>query len=679
MDMRDSAILTFFLLALVAILKLRVQIRSYSVESYRNIAGGLSILALAAIARVFHGMGAFESVPFLSEAFFYDLALMITAITGAAMLVTGVASWLPIARKHFRYGETRLRRLELLRHVEQLVGVENRLNFVLERTLSYMVSHFQLIGGAVFKYSARQNQLVLVETTDGLEITREELEALHIDINNLALWSSGDQVDTVRLLAARPTSMPRPWRVLPIMVGKRAAGFFMLWADPEQKFTTEDDLSLRLSINIIVRKIEQDRVLLKQQSLEGIETLRNKWLTACSGENAAKDAFANIIKAVSELAQVDYAAFSMLGSDGRIARRYSSGSDTRVLVETNLDRPLEGSLTGATFSYGIPTVISWVGPHSRPAPNEIVTGPEVRSVMALAVPSEDSVQAVMILASQKHSAFSSTAVAQLRTCMPVLSAFITLDRAEALQSATSRRLNRLSELAASVGAKDFATLSAEVVQGISTGLNATCVRVSTIEDGGAFLRSRALAAGRDCDGLVPANGNLITSLMPIHEELLQMGRPIVHVPEKVESNGRIEMRQMFGFQPTLVLLVPMIVEDHPQGVISVAFSELQPKQQVDQAQDYISVAANVLAVAMKLGDRQTMQTGRRYVLEILQKEKEHRNRLKSWVTGVLGSVELIQARHEHVGDDQVKHYLDILNTSARKIDSYLKEEETVGV
>ena len=135
----DWPMSVFLLIALVLVRGFQKQIKTVSTRSYDNIAGGLVVLVIAAVARIYHATGLLESVPFLSETVFFDLAYWIGVITGATLVISGVADWLPLARDYRRYHRSRIEHLDLLRKVEQLVGVENRVETVLSTTLQYMV------------------------------------------------------------------------------------------------------------------------------------------------------------------------------------------------------------------------------------------------------------------------------------------------------------------------------------------------------------------------------------------------------------------------------------------------------------------------------------------------------------------------------------------------------------
>ena len=129
------------LLALVAVLKLKRQVSAEGSSSYYQIISGLIILSVVSVAQTYYAQGLLASVPFLSEPVFNDLISWIATITGATFLVSGVTRWLPLSRAYRKYNRERVLKLEFVKKVEQLVGVETRLDEVLDKTLEHMLEY----------------------------------------------------------------------------------------------------------------------------------------------------------------------------------------------------------------------------------------------------------------------------------------------------------------------------------------------------------------------------------------------------------------------------------------------------------------------------------------------------------------------------------------------------------
>ncbi|MBD3258366.1 hypothetical protein GF377_08020 [candidate division GN15 bacterium] len=674
-----SGILVLFLLALVMVLKLREPIRAYNRESYHHIAGGLTILAISALARVGNDLGIFQAVPFFSEAIFYDLALWITGITGASLLVAGVTTWLPMARKHQRHSESRLRRLELLKHVEQLVGVENRLDQVLDRSLSYMVDHFGLAGGIVAKYSNRDDQLVPVGKSGGTTISDDMIADIRVDLNAVQGELVLNRKESLRLLADRPSGMPKPWRVLPIIVGHRLAGVLVLWADRVRSYQAEDDLTLRLVVDIIVKKIEQDRLTLRAQAAEQTRVLQTELTRSVSTASEPKEAFAGVVGVLRRHMPVAYAALSILGRDGSIERRYSMGSDKRVLLESQLPRPQAGSLTAGAFDRGETVVIADLRAERRPLLSEIVVDIDTRSLVAVPVMPAKGITAVLLLAADEPRVYNSRHQRQLAGAAIALMGLVSLDRSTAEHRVTERRLSQLVRLTDMVGHDATSKLIPEAASTLAMEPLIEAVRISVVEDAGSFLKSQALVAEPGGEGLVPADGSLVMSLLPLHREVLQSGKTTVSAAIPADdSPARIEMRQMFGMQPAAVIIAPIAPRGKTVGTVSAAVRRRNSPGEIDPSVvQFVEAVATALAAAMVvLG--QAIKRDREAADSRTSIDIDRRSRLRSWLTGILGSVELIQTHRDTADEATFGRYMNILDTSARKIGEMLKEEEAVS-
>ena len=278
----------FFLAALIVISRLEKQISAVSRESYRLVAGGISVFALVALAALFRGLGMFGRLPFLSEAVFFDLITWIFAITGSIFVLSGLSTWLPLARKEKEAGEKSIRRLALIRKVEQLLGVESRLDAVLSATAKYMVSHFDLRFGAVYKYSDRKKQLRFVAATSKAPSIASRLELASSAPERLERLRKGRPTDLTRLFDEASGKLKNPKAVLPISIDGQPTGFFVLWAGEETELEGDDLMTLKLAIDAIQRKIETDRLMLKCHSEISLRTWKSRLELIASGARSAR-------------------------------------------------------------------------------------------------------------------------------------------------------------------------------------------------------------------------------------------------------------------------------------------------------------------------------------------------------------------------------------------------------
>jgi len=137
-------------------------------------------------------------------------------------------------------------------------------------------------------------------------------------------------------------------------------------------------------------------------------------------------------------------------------------------------------------------------------------------------------------------------------------------------------------------------------------------------------------------GMVPANGQMILSLMPLHEQVLNTGQVVLVDETTVETAmSGIERRQAFTEGIRSAFLVPAMVRDGAIGVISVAGLKDEPTiTPGKQSRIFIQAIAGQLAAGFE--------------------------RTTSRLQPRVGAV---------AEDDQFSRYQSIIDRSARRIDN----------
>lgn len=598
----DWMIAVFFLMALVLVRGFKAQIKADSTDSYDNIAGGLTILALTAVARLYSALGMFEGVPFLSETVFFDLAYWICVITGSTFIISGVANWLPLARYHRQYNRSRIEHLDLLRKVQQLVGVETRLDAVLATSLQYMTDQMSFVAGAVFKCSPVSGVLTLEATTREFPIDPQLLNQVQLDTSARRFHGLGFRHNSDCLLRGLPGELDRPGMTLPIMVGHRPVGFFLLWDNRGEEINSDDRLILRLVADVIARKIDMDRLVLQHQSGKRREAWAIRLQEAITSVTESRQRFAALSRILAERISFDNAALVSLDEVGKKMTRFSSGADGRVLVETGLPLPPGSSLTAAAVYAHQTVVYSDLDDAHQPDRAEIITAGDVKSLLAIPLPLGDRTSAVLILTSRQKAAFGPWIQRELQSLGSLLALVVlpeVVGNIKAREGARLEKLHRFSSIANS--AESQPVIMETAAKMISDELNADLVRISFIDDTGSFLASRALVSTVPMTGMVPANGQMILSLMPLHEQVLNTGQVVLVDETTVETAmPGIERQQAFTEGIRSAFLVPAMVRDGAIGVISVAGLKDEPTiTPGKQSRIFIQAIAGQLAASFE--------------------------------------------------------------------------------
>lgn len=609
----------FFLAALVMVRKFQSQIRAESREGFRHLAGGLAFLSMATLARLFYGLGYFSRVPFLSETLFFDLAYWILVLAGGALMVNGASEWLPLARQNRKLSQQRIDRLELLHRVQQLVGVENRVDAILSTTLQYMQAQIEFSAGAVFQFSAFGDDLSLIALTSEFP-----MERLRFEESVSALFAGRRReekiVDASRcLLDCLPSGMGRPAVVIPVRVSQHVVGSFVLWSD-RKKMDPDDSLLLQLAVNVVAAKIGQERGM----PVASTDEFRTSWLSELQREvvhaSDTRQRFSALARGLAKQVPYDNLALALVKRSRSQMTRYSYGIGGQILVEAHLPVPPFQTVTSPAYETDKMIVHNGLDAKHQPVRSEIITSGPVNSLLAMPVRVHDDFTAVLTLASINPGAFGPW---ERETVQEIQAAAALTVMPDIMDAERRRNLARLEKVARLIGRIDENPLTHEAAMEIA-GLvaddtGADVVRVALLDETGAFLESQAVALSTPTVVCVPANGQMILSLMPNHVQALNNCRT-VKVTSATGQNGLtpIEARQVFNEDVKSATIVPLVSGGRAIGVITMGHvGEPLTVEDQSRALGFIEAAASALGErigAVSVNDLDGRITGTRHAI-----------------------------------------------------------------
>ncbi|HUV30254.1 MAG TPA: GAF domain-containing protein [Acidobacteriota bacterium] len=677
-EIADWLVSLFFLLALLLVLRFKKQVGVESRRSYNQIAVGLAILALVAVSRVHSNAGLFNSVPFLSEPVFYELVIWIAAIFGAAMLVGGVSHWLPAIRAYRRYNETKVHHLEFLKRLEQLVSVEGRLDTVLATTVDYMMEHFGFKDGAAVKLS-RGGTLHLTAKSRNLGLDRGRMYRLSFSKTGWQKYLDGTPAQSAGIITGLADLGGHPQVVLPVSVANRPVAFFLLWRSRDTNCDHDDELNLRIAGDIIARKIQLDQVKLHRQWLRGRDRQRLNLERAFDSAPDLKSQMTALANGVTDLSTADVLSLLLVDERQPKATRVTVGDSGTVLVEHLDERPGPNTLAGRLLDSDRVRIIEDIGQAGDVTVDEFLRVHNLKSLVAL--PHRVSgTRALFVAGSRRLRQFDDSTAAAVETIRPFLARILLGYQAQAVAAAYQRRAARLNGLTthvtASAGVKPACDYAARL---LADELDLDFVRISLLDGEAAFLESRALVVRGFTTGMVPENGTMVLSLMPQHERVIQRGEVVlIQSGREPAALSEIEASQVFAPVLGPVCLMPITGAGRVVGVLSLAAAGAAARSGFEaEEMQFVASVAELLALAARLSVRTpdlrpgVMPAGPEPVGE--QMETALKSRVRSPLTGILGSVEMLRSRPQ-ADQEQVNRYLSIIDRSARRISAYLHEE-----
>lgn len=667
MAVTDLVVAVFFLCGLTLVARFRGAIAAHSRSSYRNISAGLALLSLASLMGVYYRLELFASFPVLSEPVFFRLVNWTGIILGICLLVYGVSSWLPLARHDRKINQSRNRRLEFCRRIEQLVGVESRIPTVLQTTLERMVNCFDLDKGLVYAYSAVRARWYLVGTAGSLvprERVEEGMRTGGADTPGQmvpdAVWEC-EQID--------PATMPfgRPTISLPVEAESHQVARFLLWSKGKTALEGEDRVNLKTAMDVIGRRIALNAARAKIRFVSEMERFRRALGDCYDNRKRLKENLPEIYRLLSQVVPANRFCLILAKGDS-CPHRWSIGSSGTVLAEVSSgivhNSPLWRDLAGTG------EVVTRVSEQLTCSRDSLIGSAEWRSLLAVPLCDGRRVKGAVLFTSVGAARYRSLEIAHAKACQRVLERLVftegyrlSLERHDESLSAIRTLLQNIRE------AETLSELFQFAADTLSRQVRTSLVRISTVDEGDSFLRCRALCTLRPLENASPLGASLVLRLMPYHRLVLESGRPmLVNQAHRESRMSEAEMNQAFSSGMRSALLVPVKVGEHVLAIISMG--EMRGWERFRYRQRDIRFTATVASVlsagmALKL-KRSVAPRSRLHEPGMWSTDGKVRSRVKSSLTGILGSVELLKSR-SGLEDDNLRHYLDIIDTSARRI------------
>ncbi len=676
MQIFDFVVALVFLLALIAVSRLKRFLTTEDKESYRNVVSGLTILAVISLARVYSGLGLLQNIPFLSDPLFFRLIFWIGIITGLTFLISGVTSWVPLSRSYRKYNRERIEKLEFIKKVEQLLRVETRLPNILETTLEHMIAGYRLAGGAAYLYSRRRTEPFRVAWYDPTDGQSGPPADILFDQRVLGRFPGSDSLRPDNVIEALPEQVPLPDMIVPVSAGPRLVAFFLLWAKPAVTLSDEDRMNLKIAGDIIGNEVCRD---VMERTRDFKQELSHWCAQLASQLDYRSDTHGNVLTIVNSLRRhmaVDYFSLIFVRDDG-MACRYTVGEADGLLAESNIDFARSPSTTNFVYRNCETLHFGDLDDQTGLQVDEIITRNGYRSLVLLPIKHGTSLEGVMTVASREPYHFTKQRRQYIEAVLPAVAGVAAAERHQLETKARERRGYVLNNFLGYVtAAQTYDDVFERAAAIIVAELKSSVVRISSVDNRGPFLQSQALEIARSSQSVIPAQGSMILSLMQYHQLVIDTGRPMMINQESTDRKmTEAEIRQAFGVELNSALLVPIRVGEMTLGVISLAETRAWSRYQFRPCDiQFVTAVAAVVATAVQLdrvrqlpavsGDESAESVTRTLAVE------QTRGRIRSSLSGIMGSVELLRSGQQP-SRENLNRCLSIIDKSARRISEYV--------
>ena len=649
----------FFMAGMVLLSIFRERLRAENTESFRNMAAGVTVLALAALGQLAAATGALTIVPFVSAEPFFQLVSVIAAITGMILLLSGISVWLPLDRTLRLYNRIRIRRLDLLRRVEQLVGIESRLTAILEKSLRHMLAQFDLQGGGVFVRGRRSNRLHLLAS-----YTDDDSLGAGIALTTAAvtdrIHDACEERAAEAIIATAPEGTPVPSLVLPIEVHGRVAASFVLWQEETEPMTDDDRVLLKLTCERLARRMEFEALDMDRSRRRALNHTVQELRDAITGEGRLGEKLAPAVRILREILPMELFALTIECGDNDV-RRFTIGAEGMLLTEKGLSRD---SIENAQSAVARSVPIDQIDPMFRSA--------GINSMLIRTLRFTGRPAAQVMIGSNGASDFGSREIELLDSLTDLFENLIGQEISRCSVDESRRRLETFNQFMVECSGyhREIGHLYDRAADLLRKELRVAVVRISTFEDDGTFIRSRALAAAHPVQQAVPADGYMVLSLMPLHTRVKGSSDSLL-IDDRPETPAisRAEAQQIYQADLQSSLLTPITVAGEVRGVIALAERRPQSRYRItDSARRLTELVASALSLAIRLHET-PWDVVAPVGPQAIDNSTGVNNRIRSSLTGILGSVEILRSRGGKT--DEIDRYIGILDRSARRLEACL--------
>jgi len=669
-----------FLLALVLLLKFRPALTSMSRESYNCVSAGVATLALVSVARVYYLNGLFAYIPFVSEPLFYRVVSWIGIITGTVLIANGMSTWLPIARLWRQTARTEAQYSGFVQKIERLTQVESRADRLISLALTVIFEHFRLSRGVALRFSRRANKFDLTGCIPDTFCIPESFAHTTLDYQAWRQLSSGSPATVCRALEGLPPTMRNADLTVPLTLGDQPLGCYLLWSDNGQGLSEEDVRYLRLAADIIARKVDADRLRMRADYYNRLALLNEKIQESVSPDKPLLKNLGAVLAAVSHTLNVDFVSLQIIGTGPRPVTCLSMGPNGALLIEKGLAMPPTGSPILLALTTGQP-VIQQEAERRRMADSgdPKLTMP---SLTAVPVPTETKNSFVFVLSSRLRDSVGRQTARMLQSLGPVVTRLVEMSESSTGKDSADHTLVTLCDLyLAARRDRNLGVVCAKAAAFLKRALRADVVRISAVVPDSPFLRSLAftgkdqLPAGSATDKL------MIRSLMPLHDAVVKTGRLVLFPSEiSLDIPTAAEKNQCLGVDVNSLVIAPAMNAGRMDALIAVGrVAESSPRKFTRSEVLLVRATADCLGAVISLCEQEALPGSGRIRFDshdVPFPGLELRSRLKSSLSGIMGSVELMKAQSEP-DTPWLNRYLSIIDKSAQRMHQYLELVEPI--
>ncbi len=633
-----------FILLLVLMAKIKVKAFENNKDSYRYTFFGISVLGIVSLLQLISHQNLLDTVPFLSEPVYRELALGIGVVSGVTLMIAGASIWLPGKKRQidetYDSGHT-----SNSLDVEKVIFHSQNMKSVLKRIPSMISREFKFGGHIVFN---RQNQLKKYVCTDIEAVEKNEASLL----KNLEFSSADAKQQSIQIISSFPSDY-----CLQIMINNQAQIIMLFRKEKGEIVTDTDRKSLDGIGKILTNRLNNEYINKRERFYSECWQYSGHIKNILATKNSISLNLPLFHRLFNQAVGAEYFSLAILGKKQANPKVYTVGINGNILLDGGNSSIMKNPHFRKTLSDKKPILIDNINEVGNQVADSMFIGCGQCSLITQPIIIDNHVAAIMTLG---HSAASHFGRKDL---------LLTEVMAYSMTSAIEAELNQRSIferdrcLAAINGfenavrkATDIEYLLQAAVDSIINNLSTTMVRISLLDDFRTKLKTSAIKTIRPMADLNTDDSILSRELTYWHQVVAEEGRLLLINQNDTESRmEKSEINSLVFPGVQSALIVPIVVSGRTFGIITLG--EMRAWERTSYNSTAISFCKTIaakIADSIKLQQLTRMMTTTGNTKVILRSNKSDNNllrRLKVPMTNLQGSLEILKIKGTQMDGD----------------------------
>ncbi|MCJ7507247.1 MAG: GAF domain-containing protein [candidate division Zixibacteria bacterium] len=694
----DFVRVSVFFTSLVLLLLMGKSYFRPHLEKWRVLAWGFVALSLGSAFEFVSNFQPFASLQTIKHtASYLSAALVFVYCLGILLVLGGLGSWLVSSFKSHQVAVNRLKQLTCFK---TLLSVANHYRDP-EEILRESLANFMLImgykKGVIFRSSLKSGEMELAAHW-GFAV--EKIHRLHnLSVTNPHYLEAKKSkeiiiIDQIRELPEYNHLLSgengiKSFACVPLKYKDRVCGVMGIYDSKKDDFIYQETQFLSSWGNIL--GIIMEEVIGSRRN-----KLRRSYLNAAEdicglvrSDSSLEEALPTLSKTVQKVIDFDYLCLALLDKSGENMRKLTIGVTGNLLLDKGVSLPTRGTPVEYVVRGGEALLDDDVYGDEKFIEDDLLRVMGVRSRLIIPLKSGRKVCATLTLGHLKHGYYTLADAKWLNLVASLLTIFVLREQKNLELEKTKQYSTCLDNIAqGTMKDESLDILFNRTATMITKDLPTTCCRIALLDQSRKKLDTKAVARIRNQGIALSGETEHSLSDLPWHRLALESRRSMLVNQDDPESlMSQSESKAVMTDKVRSALLVPLVVDDHSLGVISLGEERnWQRRPFTPEDMEFVKKVSLQLSIAIKdsyltsLGwvSRRRIDQAKELITELSGVENPDQlishlgYNLNDPLTSIIGSAELLSLKAGHLSPE-VRKYANIIEKNANAIHAVVRK------